>query len=63
MRPQWFGQCAVPFDQMWPDDKLWYPFIFNNKYFDGYFKFEGLSTILEQRLTERESPYQNNALE
>ena len=56
MRPQWFDQSEVPFDLMWPDDYLWYPLLFSNKYFNGYFKFEGLSKMLEQRLTEIEGP-------
>ena len=55
MRPKWFGYSQVPYDDMWPDDKLWYPMMFNNKYFDGHFKFEGMSNILEHSITERAS--------
>eukprot|EP01083_Nonionella_stella_P289332 984578_1 len=25
MRPQWFPAPSVPFDQMWPDDRFWWP--------------------------------------
>lgn len=53
MRPQWFGYSEVPYDDMWPDDRLWYPMMFDNKYFDGHFKFEGMSNILEHSITER----------
>lgn len=53
MRPQWFECSEVPYSEMWPDDALWYPKMFNNKYFDGYFKFEGMSNILEYNITER----------
>lgn len=53
MRPQWFYPSEIPYDDMWPDDVLWYPKMFNNEYFDGYFKFEGMSNILEHNITER----------
>ena len=53
MRPQWFEYPQVPYDDMWPDDRLWYPMMFDGKYFDGYFKFEGMSNILEHTITER----------
>ncbi|XP_031562769.1 7,8-dihydro-8-oxoguanine triphosphatase-like [Actinia tenebrosa] len=50
MRPQWFNHDEVPYKDMWPDDILWLPSLLQNKRFDGYFKFEGHSNILEQRL-------------
>ena len=53
MRPQWFEQSEIPYDRMWPDDRMWFPMMFGNKYFDGYFKFEGMNTILEHSITER----------
>ena len=56
MEPRWFEQTKVPYDKMWPDDRLWYPMMFNNKCFDGYFKFEGMDTILEQKITEKPAP-------
>ncbi|KAF9936126.1 hypothetical protein BGZ75_004620 [Mortierella antarctica] len=27
MRPQWFDFAAIPFDQMWEDDKIWLPML------------------------------------
>lgn len=54
MRPKWFDPSDIPYDEMWPDDRLWYPKMFNNKYFDGYFKFEGMSKILEHNIIERD---------
>ena len=51
MRPAWFAQEAIPFDQMWPDDVLWYPMLFSGDTFNGYFKFEGHDKILDYTLT------------
>lgn len=30
MRPQWFAESALPFDNMWPDDRHWLPLLLNN---------------------------------
>lgn len=57
MRPKWFDHEDIPWDDMWPDDRLWYPYIFDDKYFNGYFKFDGMDTMLEQKLTERGKPF------
>ena len=53
MRPKWFEHSEIPYADMWPDDILWYPMMLEGKYFDGGFKFEGISTILEHTITER----------
>ena len=52
MRPQWFDHSEIPFHSMWPDDYLWYPYLLNKKYFDGFFKFEGISKLLDYSITE-----------
>ena len=31
MKPQWFPFDSIPFDQMWSDDKYWFPYLLNNK--------------------------------
>ena len=41
MEPKWFLECALPFDQMWPDDPHWMPLFLDGKYFTGTFSFEG----------------------
>ncbi|XP_077590054.1 oxidized purine nucleoside triphosphate hydrolase isoform X2 [Stigmatopora nigra] len=52
MRPQWFDCDQIPFDQMWPDDKLWFPLFLQKKKFVGYFHFQGHDVILSQKLDE-----------
>ena len=55
MRPEWFLYDEIPYDSMWPDDYLWYPDMLRKKYFDGYFKFEGMSKMLEYNITDTTS--------
>ncbi|KAH1184322.1 hypothetical protein KIL84_014938 [Mauremys mutica] len=54
MRPQWFQLDQVPFSHMWPDDVYWFPLLLQKKLFRGYFKFQGLDTILEYTLRQVE---------
>ncbi|XP_041853958.1 7,8-dihydro-8-oxoguanine triphosphatase [Melanotaenia boesemani] len=54
MRPQWFEIDKIPFSQMWPDDVLWFPLMFQKKKFTGYFKFQGHDVILSHTLEEVE---------
>lgn len=58
MRPQWFSLEEIPFDQMWSDDKFWFPLLLNNKLFKGDFLFdkpsnaEYSSKIINHKLEE-----------
>ncbi|XP_031422324.1 7,8-dihydro-8-oxoguanine triphosphatase isoform X1 [Clupea harengus] len=52
MRPQWFDCDKIPFSQMWADDILWFPMMFQKKKFLGYFKFQGHDLIVEHKLEE-----------
>lgn len=52
MKPQWFKHEDIPYDTMWPDDKLWYSLMLNGKYFNGHFKFEGLTKLLDYNIDE-----------
>lgn len=42
-RPEWFEIEAVPYDEMWPDDRYWLPDLFEGETFAGtmYFDAEG----------------------
>lgn len=58
MKPQWFPFDSIPFDQMWSDDKYWFPYLLNNKLFKGAFLFDRPSDaeysakILNEKLEE-----------
>ncbi len=41
MRPQWFDLDVIPFDRMWPDDKIWFQPFLAGKKFRGSFAFDG----------------------
>ena len=56
MRPHWFYFDEIPFAQMWPDDELWLPLLWEQNYFIGEFLFDRPAdakhpaNILEERL-------------
>jgi len=52
MRPQWFSAGEIPFEHMWPDDKLWLPLFLEGKRFKGTFLFQGMDTLLSHELQE-----------
>ncbi|XP_069125700.1 oxidized purine nucleoside triphosphate hydrolase-like [Argopecten irradians] len=54
MRPKWFDEKSIPFEQMWPDDIFWFPLLLGGKSFSGYFWFEGLNDIVKYNLEEVE---------
>ncbi|MEM4662808.1 MAG: 8-oxo-dGTP diphosphatase [Candidatus Diapherotrites archaeon] len=50
---KWFDTKELPFNEMWPDDKYWYPFIFSGKKFEGNFYFtNGFGTLLSHNIRE-----------
>lgn len=54
MKPQWFECHQIPFNQMWPDDVMWFPLMLQKKKFIGYFIFQGHDVILRHTLEEVE---------
>ena len=45
-RPRWTPVDAVPFDQMWADDELWFPHLFAGRHFEGRFLFDSESHVM-----------------
>ncbi len=39
--PFWCNLATIPFQQMWEDDRYWFPLMLAGEYFQAYFKFEG----------------------
>lgn len=52
MRPVWFLEEAIPYDDMWVDDRHWFPLFLARKQFEGRFVFGDERTILEMELKE-----------
>lgn len=38
--PKWFPLNKIPYDGMWPDDKIWIPLMLKGKQFKGKFYFD-----------------------
>jgi 8-oxo-dGTP diphosphatase/2-hydroxy-dATP diphosphatase len=55
MKPQWFDENNIPFNDMWPDDKFWFPLFLTDKKFHGSFLFGEGDSVLKQRLEEVEN--------
>ena len=52
MKTQWFHINEIPYKDMWPDDKYWFPLFFKRKRFKGRFLFDSSDSILESQLLE-----------
>jgi 8-oxo-dGTP diphosphatase len=48
---KWFDFSEIPFNEMWPDDKIWMNLMLQGKQFEGEFYFDDtLNEILEYKL-------------
>ena len=52
--PMWVNRGAIPYPEMWADDRLWMPLLLDGKRFRGRFLFDG-DTMLEHELVVDES--------
>lgn len=46
MTPKWFDFDEIPFDDMWEDDKYWFPLFLKGEMFTGKFEFRDLHTMV-----------------
>lgn len=53
--PMWTDLHAIPFDEMWADDRHWLPGVIQGGKFRGYFRFDGES-MLDYRVDWFEKP-------
>lgn len=52
MKPQWFGEKEIPYENMWADDKFWFPLVLAGKKFTGKFVFDENDQVAEYKLSE-----------
>ena len=50
MKPQWFKVVDVPYSEMWLDDILWMPKVFEGKFVRGSFMFGENDELVEHYL-------------
>lgn len=53
MKPQWFAHGAIPYDQMWIDDKHWLPLVLAGKDIEATFHFGKDDTLQKYKVEER----------
>ena len=50
MRPEWFHINEIPLDQMWDDDKYWFPLFLEGKKFKGRISFDENDNVIDKEL-------------
>lgn len=53
MLPEWFDIDNLPWDDMFPDDAFWLPYVLEGKMIEGYFKFDKDWNLLEYKVEEK----------
>lgn len=54
MKPEWFKVSAIPYSQMWPDDKYWLPLVLEGKKVTATFYFgDDNESIIDYKLSSR----------
>ena len=52
--PLWTPVDAIPYDEMWADDRYWLPLLLRGAHFTGYFEFDG-EELLSRKIVVRQS--------
>ncbi len=52
MKPRWFNINEIPFESMWPSDKLWLPVFLEGKKFKGHVLFKDMNIVLKSQIAE-----------
>lgn len=55
MLPKWFKLGEIPFEQMWDDDKFWFPHLLEGKKFNAKFIFKEGEKVSEKEFDFLES--------
>jgi mutator protein MutT len=56
MAPKWYRKDSLPYDSMWPDDKIWLPHVMLGKSVEAMFLFGKDDALLDHMLVEKGSP-------
>jgi len=51
MAPRWFNKKAIPFKQMWPDEKYWLPLVLEGKNVEAEFMFGKDESIIDYKIS------------
>jgi 8-oxo-dGTP pyrophosphatase MutT (NUDIX family) len=54
MKPKWFKQSEVPYEEMWWDDKIWMPKVFLGSKIRAGFMFDTNEKVVDHYLDEVE---------
>jgi 8-oxo-dGTP diphosphatase len=52
--PLWTPLDAIPYNEMWADDRHWLPLLIRGAHFTGYFEFEG-ERLLSRKVVVRQN--------
>ena len=52
MVPEWFHVDSIPYERMWKNDSLWFPYFLDGKMFSGYIRMSKNGETLEYELNE-----------
>lgn len=50
MKPEWFSLGDIPFEKMWPNDRLWIPIFLEGQKFSGRFSLGEENLVLDYDL-------------
>ena len=52
MRPKWFKETEIPYDQMWSDDIIWLPKVLSDEKIEANFYFDEDDNVLNYDIVE-----------
>lgn len=52
MKPQWFDTSEIPYDAMWKEARIWFPFFLSGKKFQARFWFDHSDEISRNEITD-----------
>jgi mutator protein MutT len=55
MTPKWHKIASIPYDQMWPQDRLWLPRVLAGEKLRGVFRYDNEDNPISSEITETAS--------